>query len=144
MLSKYLYLQSRLNQIIWRNFLNHHHLFSASPFSTFLNLHPYWVLLTLLYLSVTGWRGFIDVRLEVQTVEVQVNKTTSFYQTFYLFWITEEMFFMSFCASEGNLKLPINKKFFIPELILIFVPLQKSHLRKSIEKLNLKQFFYQL
>ena len=125
MLSKYLYLQSRLNQIIWRNFLNHHYSFFASPFSIFLNLHPYWVLLILLYLFVTGWRRFIDVRLEVQTVEVQVNKTTAFYQTFYLFWNTEEMFFMSFCASGGYLKLPINKKFFIPELILIFVPLQK-------------------
>jgi hypothetical protein len=51
---------------------------------------------------------------------------------------------MSCCVSGGYLKLPTNKKFFIPELILIFVPLQKSHLRKSIEKLNLKQFFYQL
>jgi hypothetical protein len=51
---------------------------------------------------------------------------------------------MSFRASGGYLKLPINKKFFIPELILIFVPLQKFHPRKSIEKLNLKQFFYQL
>ena len=143
MLSKYLYLQLRLNQIIWRNFLNHHYTFSASPFSILLNLHPYWVLLILLYLSVTGWRRFIDVRLEVQMGEVQVNQTTAIYQLFYLFWTTEEMFFMSCCASEGYLKLPTNKKFFIPELILIFVPLQKSHLRKSIEKHNLKQFFYQ-
>jgi len=51
------------------------------------------------------------------------------------------MFFMSCCASGGYLNLPINKKFFIPELILIFVPLQKSHLRKSFEKLDLKHFF---
>jgi len=47
-------------------------------------------------------------------------------------------------ASEGYLKLPINKKFFIPELILIFVPLQKICPRKSTEKLNLKQFLNQL
>ena len=135
MLSKYLYLQSRLNQIIWRNFLNHHYLFSASPFSTFLNLHPYWVLLILLYLSVTGWRRFIDVRLEVQTVEVQVNQTTV-KSSYFFFWNIEEIFFMSCCASEGYLKLPINKKFFIPELILIFVPLQKSRPRKPLKDLT--------
>jgi len=47
-------------------------------------------------------------------------------------------------AHEGYLKQAINKKFFITELILIFVPLQKSALENPPKKLNLKQFFYQL
>jgi hypothetical protein len=50
---------------------------------------------------------------------------------------------MSRCAFEGYLKIPINKKFFIPELILIFVPLQKIHPRKTSEKILVKQIFNQ-
>jgi hypothetical protein len=50
---------------------------------------------------------------------------------------------MSFCAIEDNLKLSINKKFFIQKLILIFVPLQKIRPRKSSEKQNLKTIFNQ-
>jgi len=48
---------------------------------------------------------------------------------------------MSCHASEDYGKLPINKKFFIPGLILIFVPLQKIRPRKSSEKQTLKQIF---
>jgi hypothetical protein len=47
------------------------------------------------------------------------------------------------CAFEGYLKISINKKFFIPELILIFVPLQKIHPLKTSDKLNVKQIFNQ-
>ena len=51
---------------------------------------------------------------------------------------------MSCHASEGYLKQPINKKFFIQKLILIFVPLQKIHPRKTSEKELLKRFLTSL
>ena len=51
---------------------------------------------------------------------------------------------MSCHAPEGYLKLPINKKFFIQELILIFVPLQKIRPRKTSEKELVKKIFNQL
>ena len=57
--------------------------------------------------------------------EVRVNQTLLFNSYSYFFEFLKKLFFMSCCASGGYLKLPINKKFFIPELILIFVPLQK-------------------
>jgi len=47
-------------------------------------------------------------------------------------------------APEGYLNLPINKKFFITELILIFVPLQKIRPRKSSEKPNVNRFLTSL
>jgi len=50
---------------------------------------------------------------------------------------------MLFPASEWFLKIPTNKKFFIQKLILIFVPLQKIHPRKTSEKQLLKQIFNQ-
>ncbi len=65
MLSKYLYLQSRHNNIIWRNILNQHFQLSASPFYFFLNLRSYCVLLILLLMSLTGVRQTTDVRHEV-------------------------------------------------------------------------------
>jgi len=48
---------------------------------------------------------------------------------------------MSFPASEGFLNFPINKKFFIQKLILIFVPLQKIRPRKISEKTTFKTEF---
>jgi hypothetical protein len=65
MLSKYLYLQSRHNNIIWRNILNHQFLLSASPFYFSLNLRPYYVLLIFLLITLTGVRRITDVRHEV-------------------------------------------------------------------------------
>jgi hypothetical protein len=65
MLSKYLYLQSRHNNIIWRNFLNHQFQFSVSPFFFFLNQRRYCVLLILLFISLAGPRRITDVRHEV-------------------------------------------------------------------------------
>jgi len=55
-----------------------------------------------------------------------------------------KIFFMLFFVPGRYLKIPSNKKFFIPELILIFVPLQKIHPRKSVEKLNPKQYLTSL
>jgi len=48
---------------------------------------------------------------------------------------------MSLSASEGLLNSPINKKFFIQKLILIFVPLQKIHPRKAREKTTFETDF---
>jgi len=50
---------------------------------------------------------------------------------------------MSCHVPEGCLKQAINKKFFIQKLILIFVPLQKIHPRKTSEKKTLKKIFNQ-
>ena len=47
-------------------------------------------------------------------------------------------------AQKGYLKQAVNKKFFIQKLILIFVPLQKIHPRKTPEKELLKRFLTSL
>jgi hypothetical protein len=138
-----MYLQSRLNYIIWRNILNHYFQISDSPSTFSLNLRPYSVLLILLFVLLRKWSRFADISGEVRMGEVQVNQTTAFLVRIGSIGITEELFFMSFYASVGNLNLPINKKFFIQKLILIFVPLQKIRPRKSSEKLNIKTIFNQ-
>jgi hypothetical protein len=87
MLSKYLYLQSRLKYIIWRNILNHLIQFSASPFSFLLNLRPYCVSLILLFMPVCGRRRFTDPCPGMEMDEVRVNQETA---------IVSQSFFLNF------------------------------------------------
>ena len=87
-----MYLQSRLNYIIWRNILNHYFQISDSPFTFSLNLRPYSVLLILLFVLQKKWSRFAVISGEVRMGEVQVNQTTAFSVRIGKISITEEFF----------------------------------------------------